>query len=306
MTQDDRAHLSRDGTGRSVATCATWLQPRQDLAHALAGAIWRDTRDVVLADAQRFNHFPASPLCAITWFLDGQSEVLPSSSIPAGAAARIPLERFVVSGMRTRPATTWNPGAVRALIVILYPDALRPLLSVSLRQLVNRSLPAREVLAADWASRLETLFQAAPDVLAAPGECFAQVQQQLAEAWPDGPAAGSIHQLRLDDWLSALTTRAAAGPLGRGVRQLQRRLADWTGSSRRELEGFAQAERLFLLAMSQKHSVDAVQLATESGYADQSHMTRRVRRVAGLPPRQLLNHIQHDEAYWVYRVLGTR
>ena len=191
-------------------------------------------------------------------------------------------------------------------MVIFYPDALRPLLSVSLRHLVNRTLPAREVLAADWASRLETLFQATPDVLAAPGECFAQVQQQLAEAWPDCHAAGSVHHLRLDDWLFALTARAAASHPGRGVRQLQRRLSDWTGLSRRELEGFAQAERLFQLTMGQKHGVDAVQLATEAGYADQSHMTRRVRRVAGLPPRQLLNHIQHDEAYWVYRVLGTR
>lgn len=307
MTHDDPTRRPRGDSGRPVATCATWLHPRHELAHALLGAIWRDTRDEVLTDSQRFNHFPASPLCAITWFFDGKSEVLQSSSSAAAAApVRIPLERLVVSGVRTRPATSWNPGGVRALMVILYPDALRPLLSVGLRPLVDRTVPAREVLHPAWATRLESLFHAAPDVLATPGHCFAQVQQHLAGAWPDRDAAGASRHSRLEDWLLAMTTRAATGHLGRGVRQLQRRLADWTGLSRRELEGFAQAERLFLLTMGRQQGIDAVQLAAESGYADQSHMTRRVRRMAGLPPRQLLNHIQHDEAYWVYRVLGTR
>jgi AraC-like DNA-binding protein len=260
----------------------------------------------MLADGQRFNHFPASPLCAITWFFDGKSEVLQAASSPGVAPARIPLERFVVSGVRTRPTTSWNPGGVRALMVILYPDALRPLLAVSLRNLIDRTLPAREVLAPDWIQRLEVLFDAAPDVLTAPGRCFDHVQQRLAEAWPGPEAVAFGGGVRLEDWLLALTIRAAGSRLGRGVRQLQRRFTDWTGLSRRELEAFAQAERLFLLTMNQKQDIDAVRLAADAGYADQSHMIRRVRRVTGLPPRQLLDRIQHDEAYWVYRVLGTR
>lgn len=302
----DRMHAPIARNARPVPTCATWLHPRREIAGALLGAIWRDTRHEELADGERFNHFPASPLCALTWFLDGKSEVLQPPSSAGVAPARVALDRFVVSGVRTLPATSWNPGGVRALMVILYPDALRPLLAVSLRDLVDRTVPAREVLSPEWARKLDGLFNAGPDVLAEPERCFDHVQQQLAPAWPGTSAVAFDGGVHLEDWLLTLTARAAASPLGRGVRQLQRRFTDWTGLSRRDLEAFAQAERLFLLTINQQPHIDAVRLAADSGYADQSHMIRRVRRVTGLTPRRLLDHIQHDAAYWVYRVLGTR
>jgi AraC-like DNA-binding protein len=43
-------------------------------------------------------------------------------------------------------------------------------------------------------------------------------------------------------------------------------------------------------------------LAAELGYADQAHMARELRELAGLPPSRLEAHIASDRDYWPYRL----
>jgi AraC-like DNA-binding protein len=43
-------------------------------------------------------------------------------------------------------------------------------------------------------------------------------------------------------------------------------------------------------------------LAAELGYADQAHMARELRQLAGLPPSRLEAHIESDREYWPYRL----
>lgn len=43
-------------------------------------------------------------------------------------------------------------------------------------------------------------------------------------------------------------------------------------------------------------------LADASGYADQSHLCREVRRVTGFSPEELYRRIQEDEGFWSYRL----
>jgi AraC-like DNA-binding protein len=43
-------------------------------------------------------------------------------------------------------------------------------------------------------------------------------------------------------------------------------------------------------------------LAAELGYADQAHMARELRQLAGLPPSRLEAHIDTDREYWPYRL----
>lgn len=51
-------------------------------------------------------------------------------------------------------------------------------------------------------------------------------------------------------------------------------------------------------------SLDLAGLASDAGFADQSHMGREVRRVTGLTPRRLDELVASDEAFWFYRLIG--
>src|SRR5262249_2757553 len=49
-------------------------RPRVARAACVRGLMTRDTRGLDIAPAHRFNYFPATPLCTLTWWLDGESE----------------------------------------------------------------------------------------------------------------------------------------------------------------------------------------------------------------------------------------
>jgi AraC-like DNA-binding protein len=280
---------------------ALWLAPEPRLSGGIVGAIWRDTRAASLADSRRFNHFPASPMCTVTWLFEGASVMLQPDIGSLQQAERLTLDGLIVSGAQAGPTSSWNPGRVCALMVAFYPEALRPLLSVPPRTLKDRSVPARQVLEPEWFGRFSRLLEMPAGELA-PQRCFDRVQALLSDPALMPEAFG--RRPRIEDWLAHLLDRAVHSSVGRGVRQLQRRMADWTGQNRRELEGFARAERLFLEVMSKGPAFDAATLAADAGFADQAHMIRRVKSVTGLPPHKLHKHILEDDGYWPYAVIG--
>ena len=55
----------------------------------------------------------------------------------------------------------------------------------------------------------------------------------------------------------------------------------------------------------QAHPVAAewAALAADSGFADQSHLGREVRRITGFSPRRLQQMMAEDESFWFYRLL---
>ena len=52
------------------------------------------------------------------------------------------------------------------------------------------------------------------------------------------------------------------------------------------------------LAAKELHWAD---IAAETGYADQSHLSREMHRIAGLHPNQLASVMAH-ESYWMYQI----
>ncbi|WP_154667028.1 helix-turn-helix domain-containing protein [Chania multitudinisentens] len=44
--------------------------------------------------------------------------------------------------------------------------------------------------------------------------------------------------------------------------------------------------------------------ATDTGYSDQSHMGREIKRITGLPPKQFSERMRTDEAFWIYRLIN--
>jgi AraC-like DNA-binding protein len=240
-------------------------------------------------------------MCTITWLFEGASVVLQPGAGSAESLGGPMLDGLIASGAQSGPSSSWNPGEVCALMVVFYPEALRDLLAVPPKTLRDRSVPAVQALKPEWHGHFRTLFEMPPAELA-PQPCFDRVQALLSGS-AALPEARSRRPL-IQDWLADMLGRAAGSNLGRGVRQLQRRVADWTGQSRRDLERFAHTERLFLEVISRGPVFDAATLAADTGFADQAHMIRRVKSVTGLPPHRLRAHVAGDDGYWPYAVIG--
>ena len=110
----------------------------------------------------------------------------------------------------------------------------------------------------------------------------------------------------IEDWSRSLVLRAALTDFGRSARQVARRVKSWTGVSQRDLQGLGHTEQLYakLHEAIQKGDVDWAGLAAASGFADQAHMIRQMRRHTGFTPEQLRKSARNDEAFWGYRLLG--
>lgn len=185
------------------------------------------------------------------------------------------------------------------MMLILMPDALFALTGLSPSDYLNRLVDAASVLPPEWLQMCEAV-QEAPDDQARVAliESFLDTRWQAARP----PQAGGT--LRYEDWAHGLALRAATSGLGRSLRQVERRIKAWSGQPLRELRGLSRAERAFFEAMAadEGERLSLAELAHQTGYADQSHMSRESRRVSGFAPEELRRRIATDEAFWAYRL----
>lgn len=256
-------------------------------------AIERDTRGLALTPSQRINMYPASPLPSLSWILEGHLHMV---DVDGGAPARAraePLPSLVFAGPFRKPAASWSPGPIHALMISFYPDALVRLWGIRLQDYVDTVMPAEQVLPAEALAALSGV--GASD---APLDALATL---LTPLWHDARQTTRIVGIR--SWLTSLTARGARTPPGVGMRQVQRRIKHLTGQSQRDLELYARIEGAFTYAA--RHVQDLAAIAANSGYSDQSHLGREVKRVTGLSARQLRDKTMQDEAFWLYRLLDA-
>jgi AraC-like DNA-binding protein len=186
-------------------------------------------------------------------------------------------------------------------MLALMPDAFTTLTGLAPSAFMNRHLPALDVLGPDWQALIDAVFNAADGAAR-----VAQIEAHLDPWWqavrPAAPPQGQL----LDDWLRSLTLRAANSGLGRSVRQLERRIKQWTGQPLRELRGLGRNERAFFdaIAAEAEGELNWSGVASEAGFADQSHLCRQTRRLTGFAPEELRQRIKHDEGFWFYRAWG--
>ncbi len=149
-------------------------------------------------------------------------------------------------------------------------EALGPLLRLPARELRDRTLPltavlpdrvARAVAEQVWAGRF-------PDVLR-PAPVDARVRRAVRELWSAETAVAEV----------------AAG-LGLTERHLRRLFLDHTGISPKAVQRVGRFQRFLHAADTSKAGL--ADLAAVAGYADQAHLTREVRALAGLTPGALL------------------
>ena len=276
-----------------------WL-PRSTLTACLRGVLARNTLGAVLDDLQRFNHFPATPLCSLTWWIHGEAQMLPVGTATSLQPPRELLPwRLLFAGPCTRPVVSWNPGPVHAVMLLLQPDALHRLTGLVVQDWVNRRADAREVLPTDWLTMCEAVLNDPDD-----DTRVARLQDFLEPRWQAARPTLPMQAQRYLDWAQSLAMHAAATGPGRSLRQMERRIKRWAGLPMRELRGFGRAEQAFFatLAASALGEPNWAELADASGYADQSHLCRETRRVTGCSPDELYRRIHTDESFWSYRL----
>ena len=285
----------------SGARTALWM-PRASLSGLVRACIVRDTRGAGLDTAQRFNFFPFSPACSLVWYVEGDAELIEFGHPPTLDSPRMPLpSRIVFCGPFTRPFVTWNPGEIRALVIMLLPDALAHLTGIDPGAYLNRVVPAAELFDDDWMAMCHAVL-AAPDDTTAMAHADAFLDPLWQRRRPDAASPVRLWS----DWSHNLAMRAANSGIGRSLRQVERRVKQWSGLPMRELRGMSRSERAFFDAMlaEQSGSVNWSDVASGAGYTDQSHLCRQTLRLTGFPAEELRRRIMTDETFWIYRLWG--
>lgn len=276
--------------------------PPAELRNCVRAYIFRNTMHSHLPEpAQRLNRFPASPLCSITWFMQGEAEMIdPPQEAP------MEFIRVFLGGPRSGPIVSYNPGPVDVFALMLYPDALHKLTGLDMAYCVDRFQALPGVLPADWVAMAENVLHA-PDNAARVALVEAFLLPRVQQLAPG--------ELRINDgveWAGRLAMQAASLRYGSGVRSVERRIKAWAGQPMRTLRRMVRAEQSFLEARSR---IDAgkqmgggkvawADIAAQGGYADQAHLSRVAREITGRCPTELVKASDDDESYWVYRIWG--
>lgn len=288
--------LPRGASGPSRATSARLLAPRASLGGCVRAYICRSTLGADLLAHERLNFFPATPMCSITWFVQGEAVMAPVAEPEQVCPMPGPV---MFSGPHTEPYVCSNPGPVQVFMLAFMPDALAALTGVDVAASVDRVVPLSQVLDAEWCAMAQRVLHAQSDA-----ERVQQVEAFLEPRWQAARHGGAVRTGRFHDWMQSLAVRLAASGAGQSLRQVERRIKAHAGLSLRHLRHFSRAEAVFFEARSGHADapVDWAGVAAQTGFSDQAHLCREVRRVSGLSPAELHRRVECDEAFWIYRI----
>ncbi|MDF3298536.1 helix-turn-helix domain-containing protein [Streptomyces tropicalis] len=185
--------------------------------------------------------------------------------------------RLLVAGPDTRAHDPGGPPAHWAG-VRFFPGTAPALLGVPAHELRDRRVDLADLWPAATVRRLRDRIDAAPDPAAALEEV---ALRYAADAPPPDPMLRRL-VAALDAGHSVAGT---AGELGLGVRRLHRRSLDAFGYGPKTLARILRLQRALALARSGLPGADT---AARAGFADQAHLARDVRELAGRPLGELL------------------
>ncbi|GGQ79423.1 helix-turn-helix transcriptional regulator [Streptomyces flaveolus] len=185
--------------------------------------------------------------------------------------------RLLVAGPDTRAhATDGAPG--RWAGVRFYPGTAPALLGVPAHELRDRRVDLADLWPATEARRLTARVNAASD----PARGLEEAA--LSRAAGSGPPDPLLRRIvaALD---AGRPVAATADELGIGARRLYRRSLAAFGYGPKTLARVLRLQRALALA---RGGTPLAETAARAGYADQAHLARDVRELAGVPPVELL------------------
>jgi AraC-like DNA-binding protein len=240
----------------------------------------------------------------VTFVLAGEFHVIdqPDGMECPWTGAKLPSMAF--SGAQLRPLITWNPGETHAIVITFYPDAFSAMTGLDLSSFTGRTVPAEEALPQSVLEPCRGFFDAVP--CEGIERSLAILESRIETLWADMRPADAKSAKWIEEWRKSVVQRATQTGSGRSSRQIARRVKAWTGVNERDLQGLGHTEQLYakLHAAIEEGDVDWAGLAAASGFADQAHMIRQMRRHTGFTPEQLRQSAASDEAFWGYRLLG--
>ncbi|RZI98389.1 MAG: AraC family transcriptional regulator, partial [Haliea sp.] len=179
----------------SNAVNRLWL-PRLPLTACMRAVMSRNSVGVPLSDEQRYNYFPASPLCSLSWWFAGESFAVPFTAGELAVQERIPLRATIVlGGPHNRPSVSWNPGPAHGMMLMLMPDAMQALTGIHSDALVNRVVAAQDLLPPAWMRMCHAVQQAADD-----DARVMLIEEFLDPLWQAArPASPAIASARYED-----------------------------------------------------------------------------------------------------------
>ena len=191
-------------------------------------------------------------------------------------------ESSVVGPMTRHSMVTLKPG-VSIVGARFRPGVASSVLGTPAGVLLNAEPPARAVLPRSQRLDLEELAEGGVDERLA--RLHRLLSAHLAACEPDPLAEAAADALARQP---ATSVRNLSDALGVSERQLLRRFTAAVGYPPSVFRRVVRLQRLARLPGAARRSASLVQLAADAGYADQAHMNRDVRDLAGLTPRQLL------------------
>nr|WP_315464422.1 AraC family transcriptional regulator [uncultured Rhodoferax sp.] len=281
----------------------SWIAlPPWALSDCIVAVVGRSTVGVALAPEQRLCHYPNSPHFTVSALFSGHAELVSGMGNPT-EGPRWRASALSLAGPSTEPRSTVVAPDSHGLGVFFYPDAWQRLSGMVADDWINRYAQAAALLPAPLQDAFDGLWQASDDA-----QRLDIFFERLKPIWQRTRAAqGHFPRQRADtlrNWSHALALRAAQTGIGKSLRQAERRIKQWTGTSMRTLHSRARAEEAFFRVMERMtwaEVPDWADMAHDCGYADQSHFIRAVREVTGFTPQAFHRGLQAEESFWIYR-----
>jgi AraC-like DNA-binding protein len=198
-----------------------------------------------------------------------------------------------VTGPLESSASYRHERPVSLLGASLRPGAALPVLGVSVGSLPAEWSPLSTVVgpvAGELAARIAAL-PTVPERLALLDVFLAA---RLAETTHDGRLRAALGAL--DGSGGGLGVEGLARTVATSPRHLRRLFQDWVGMSPKRFARIARVQAA-LRRLSAEPDTELAGLAAELGFADQAHLTREVRALAGTTPGRLLAASFNPEGY---------
>ncbi|RMI38391.1 helix-turn-helix transcriptional regulator [Streptomyces triticirhizae] len=217
---------------------------------------------------------------AVLWRFLSRPGSGPGRVLPDGCMDLILIgDRLVVAGPDTRAVVTDRSRGERCVGLRFAPGQAPSVLGVPANALVDTRVPLADV----WPSRLVRELTERVALAERPGAVLTEVAlDRLREAEPidEGWRPAAVAALR-----AGRTVAETARGLGLSERQLHRRSLAAFGYSPKTLTRVLRMRRALASA---RGGVPLARVAAEVGYADQAHLSREFRALAGVPVGRLL------------------
>lgn len=190
--------------------------------------------------------------------------------------------RALVVGQRSRALLVTPCSSFRTVAVRLRPSALGRVLHDDAARLTDGWGSLEDLFGHEG----RTLHARVEDAVTDAGRCDALarfLRRRLEGTGPDLPADGAVEAVRRAR--GRITVHALRATTGASERTLERTFLREVGLPARTLSAVLRVQAALLLRETEPSWAG---LAAELEYVDQPHLTREFRRVAGLPPRALL------------------